>query len=405
MDYPPHFRCPISMEVMKDPVTISTGVTYERRNIEKWFFTYKMKTCPATMQTLHDFHLTPNITLKRLILAWQHDECQPPPPSVEHDELTSLIHIIDSSPFKLRSLRKLRSVINTGGDAIKILFMQCQGVAVLVQIVLQGLIDSFDFDAFRACEEALGVLHHLPVSENQEMFQLLSEADSMKSISLVLQKGGAEARYYAVTIFKKMAKADYDCNWELVMNEHQGVDFFKSLLELVSDHIFTEASSSALEVLIKILGEPKKTVQLKAIEAGAVSILIELLPESNRSKSEKILLIIKLLCQCPEGRSGFVEHGLGIAAVTKKLLRVSDIATKIGVKIFWLICKFHPTEWVLDEMLVSGSVRKLLGLLHMDRTSSTKQKVFMILKLHGNTWRRNYTCFPCELKDYLGRLN
>lgn len=319
--------------------------------------------------------------------------------------MKSLINIIDSSPFKLRSLRKLRSVINTGGDALKIQFMQCRGVAVLVQIVLQVLIDSFDFDAFRACEEALGVLHHLPISENEEIFQLLSKADSMKSMSVVLQRGGAEARYYVVTVFKKMAKADYDCNWELVMKEHQGIDFFKSLLELVSDHICTEASSSALEVLIKILGESKKKVRLKAIEAGAVSILIELLPESNRSKSEKILLIVKLLCQCPEGRSGFVEHGLGIAAVTKKLLRVSDIATKIGVKILWLICKFHPTERVLEEMLVFGSVRKLLGLLHMDRTSSTKHKVLKILKLHGNTWRRNYTCFPCELKDYSGWLN
>ncbi|KAM1232407.1 hypothetical protein ACFX13_042966 [Malus domestica] len=49
-DFPPyHFKCPISMELMKDHVTISTGVTYERNNIEKWFFSYKKKTCHAAM--------------------------------------------------------------------------------------------------------------------------------------------------------------------------------------------------------------------------------------------------------------------------------------------------------------------------------------------------------------------
>ncbi|KAM1186258.1 hypothetical protein ACFXTH_015401 [Malus domestica] len=62
-DFPPyHFRCPISIELMKDPVTISTGVTYERNNIEKWFFSYKKKTCPATMQSVKNFDMIPNHT-------------------------------------------------------------------------------------------------------------------------------------------------------------------------------------------------------------------------------------------------------------------------------------------------------------------------------------------------------
>lgn len=31
---PNHFRCPISLELMKDPVTLSTGITYDRETIE-----------------------------------------------------------------------------------------------------------------------------------------------------------------------------------------------------------------------------------------------------------------------------------------------------------------------------------------------------------------------------------
>ena len=48
------------MELMKDPVTVSTGITYDRESIEHWVYTCKKKTCPATMQELQNLELTPN---------------------------------------------------------------------------------------------------------------------------------------------------------------------------------------------------------------------------------------------------------------------------------------------------------------------------------------------------------
>lgn len=188
------------------------------------------------------------------------------------------------------------------------------------------------------------------------------------------------------------------------MVQDQGVDFFKSLLELVSDdEICPRASSCALEALIEILPKSKKS-RLKAIEAGAVRVLVEGLPDSNRSRCEKILQLIKLLCECAEGRLGLVEHGLGIAAVTKKMLKVSNVAAKLAVKILWLVCNFHPTERALDEMLICGAVKKLLALLHVNGRSSTKDKVLKIFKLQGNHWSR-YPCFPSQFKDYFGFVN
>ena len=71
MEEPPHlFLCPISMELMEDPVTVSTGVTYDRRSIEQWLFSYGRTTCPATMQPLANLDLTPNHTLMRVISTW-----------------------------------------------------------------------------------------------------------------------------------------------------------------------------------------------------------------------------------------------------------------------------------------------------------------------------------------------
>ncbi|RZC77861.1 hypothetical protein C5167_002041 [Papaver somniferum] len=400
MEIPLYFRCPISMEVMKNPVTISTGLSYEKKNIENWFNVYKKKTCPATMQILQNFDVTPNYTLERLILVWQERESKAidnhpsSSISIKHDELVSLLTTIESTPFKVSSLKKLRSCIELGLE-VRLDFVHLGGIEVLSRIITQVLIDRSDFITFRACEEALGVVYQLPISDDASM-DLLSKPECMKAMATMLQHGSAEARYHTVTIFRNMSKVEY--NWNLVVQD-QGMDLFKSLLELVSDEIYTKASSCALDVLIDILSSSKQT-RLKAIEAGAICVLIELLPDSNKSICERMLLIIKLLCECAEGRLAFVDHKLGIAALSKKILRVSICATKLGVKILWLLSSFHPKEKVIEDMLVFGSVKKILGLLHIEGQSSTKDNAVKIIKMHGNSWKK-YPCFPSELKDYL----
>ncbi|KAL5724337.1 hypothetical protein ACHQM5_007611 [Ranunculus cassubicifolius] len=401
MEIPLYFRCPISMEVMLEPVTISTGVTYEKKNIEKWFYTYKKKTCPATMQSLDDFHLTPNHTLKRLILSWKERDSSKssvlvfPAISVKHDELLSVLATIETTPFVVSSLKKLRTIVEIS-DETKVDFVQSGGIQVLSRIIVQILLDCGDFVTFRACEEALYILYLVPLLSDEKAMELLSKPECMKAMAIMLQRGSAEARLHTITIFRNMAKTEYNWSWVVL---DQGMELFTSLFELVSDEINNKASSSALDVLIEILRASKKN-RFKAIEAGAMLTLLDLLPDSNKSKCERMLLIIKLLCDCAEGRLALIDHSLGIVAISKKILRVSDLATRLGVKILWSITTSHPSEKVLEEMLVFGSVRKLLGLLHIDGPSSTKDRALKIIKLHGNTWGK-YPCFPSELRDYL----
>ncbi|KAE8686606.1 E3 ubiquitin-protein ligase PUB23-like [Hibiscus syriacus] len=404
IDYPPDFRCPISREIMKEPVTIVTGVSYERKHIDKWFNVYKKKTCPATMQPLDDFDMTPNHTLKRLILAWREtlaaapsSSSSPAQPSVKHGEMVSLFNALDSSPFKVTCLKKIRAIIQLGDDT-RSEFVNSGGLeAVVRMLVNQTAVDNCDLDSFQSFEEALGLLHLLPLSKEDKAFQVLSKSEPMKSVATVLQRGSSEARFHAIIIFRKIAKTGFDWN-QLV--EDRGTDLFKSLLELVCDEICSKASSYALELLFEILASSKKS-RSKAIEAGAVCVLIELLPDSNRSKCEKMLLLMKLLCECPEGRTALVDHGLGIAVVSKILVQVSYTATKLGVKILCLVSSFQPTERFLEEMLTYGAVKKLVTLLHLEGLCSTKKRVLDMLKLHGNAWRR-HPCFPCDMKDYLG---
>nr|VDD52127.1 unnamed protein product [Brassica oleracea] len=48
---PSFFKCPISLDVMRSPVSLCTGVTYDRASIQRWLDGGN-NTCPATMQVL-----------------------------------------------------------------------------------------------------------------------------------------------------------------------------------------------------------------------------------------------------------------------------------------------------------------------------------------------------------------
>ena len=75
-DNPPgEYTCPISCELMVDPVFTATGQTYEREAIAKWLRT--KQTDPISNAKLPNKKLVPNISLRGLILQWKevHPEC------------------------------------------------------------------------------------------------------------------------------------------------------------------------------------------------------------------------------------------------------------------------------------------------------------------------------------------
>ncbi|EPS71339.1 hypothetical protein M569_03420 [Genlisea aurea] len=77
---PEELRCPISLQLMYDPVIISSGQTYERVCIEKWF-SDGHNTCPKTQQQLPHLSLTPNYCVKGLVTSWCEQNGVPVPDS------------------------------------------------------------------------------------------------------------------------------------------------------------------------------------------------------------------------------------------------------------------------------------------------------------------------------------
>ncbi|KAJ7952792.1 RING-type E3 ubiquitin transferase [Quillaja saponaria] len=66
---PADFCCPLSLELMTDPVIVASGQTYERAFIKNWI-DFGLTVCPKTRQTLVHTNLIPNYTVKALIANW-----------------------------------------------------------------------------------------------------------------------------------------------------------------------------------------------------------------------------------------------------------------------------------------------------------------------------------------------
>lgn len=67
---PPQFYCPISQELMVDPVSTVDGHVYDRLNIQRWFNTGKTSS-PVTGQALASTILVPNHPLRQMIEAFK----------------------------------------------------------------------------------------------------------------------------------------------------------------------------------------------------------------------------------------------------------------------------------------------------------------------------------------------
>ena len=65
---PDEYLCPITTEIMTDPVTTLDGFTYERAAITEWLRT--KNTSPKTGATLESKMLIPNHLVRSILLAF-----------------------------------------------------------------------------------------------------------------------------------------------------------------------------------------------------------------------------------------------------------------------------------------------------------------------------------------------
>ena len=69
---PSHFKCPITLCVMREPAVTPAGITYERSALMQWLDHQHVE--PSTKRRLKRSHVVPNLTLRAMIEDWlQHE--------------------------------------------------------------------------------------------------------------------------------------------------------------------------------------------------------------------------------------------------------------------------------------------------------------------------------------------
>ncbi|KAL4283528.1 hypothetical protein GQ457_16G007840 [Hibiscus cannabinus] len=386
IEIPQYFICPISLQIMKDPVTAVTGITYDRESIEKWLKTANGFTCPVTKQVLPSgSDLTPNHTLRRLIQAWctvnagdSVDKVPTPRSPLCKTRLRKLIREFEAPGLYLNALNKMEVLAKDTERNKK--FMEEAGVA---RAVILLLIRCYNESKTIGVEQALRILC-LVWTPSAEIKALLDENHRFIDCLTWILGCDIENHVVAKTLAMQALKRTIEAANPRLL-EKLKPEFMKEMLRVLKSKISKQATKSALQVLIQacLWGRNKS----KIVEANAIFDLIELeLEKPEKNISELIFNLLAHLCSCAEGRAEFLRHAGSIAMVAKRILRVSPATDDQAVCILSLISKNAGTKEVLLEMLRVGAVTKLCMVIQADCPTYLKQKARGVLRLHSNLW-------------------
>nr|KAJ0225352.1 hypothetical protein LSAT_V11C100023330 [Lactuca sativa] len=405
---PRFFICPISLEIMKDPVALSTGITYDRDSIEKWLFSQKNDVCPVTKQVVVDIELTPNHTLRRLIQSWCTlnpssgiERLPTPRLPISKIEIIKLLKDSKSPHLQLNCLKKLKAIVMENEKNKKL--MESVGAADYLAWILTnvennmtslpqaGEVSGVDEFVSTGVDEVLSILHHLHLSPMSLKSLFGKTGEFVETLTRVMERATSyESRTYAVMLLKAMLEVA-DPMQVTSLNPR----FFMVLVQILMDEISRKATKATLKLLINVC--PWGRNRMKAAEAGAVQVLIDILLDCTEKRvSEMVIVVLDQLCQCAEGRSELLKHGGGLAVVSKKIFRVSSVASERAVSILHSVAKFSGNRSVLREMLQLGVVGKLCLVLQVDCGRKTKESASEILKMHSRVWKNSF-CIPYNL--------
>ncbi|KAJ7546982.1 hypothetical protein O6H91_08G063600 [Diphasiastrum complanatum] len=379
---PSYFRCPISSDLMKDPVTLCTGNTYDRESIQRWLGDGN-NFCPVTMKNLETQELIPNHNLRRLIQAWcvanqseGVERIPTPKQPLERPQVDLLLRDIVSPKRRLQAFEDLKSKAKESEENRRRI-VEGGAVNVLASIVASNNPETRDFN-YSACEEAVGTLALLPIDENDR--KMLTQSKLLSVLSLVLCTGSLQGKRNVASLLEILATNRDEC---IVIGSVEGL--IGSLVQLLEEDLHRTAVKTCLRSLLAICSPLRNRV--KTVEAGAVKLLVELLPEAERGTAELTLAVLELLCRCAEGRVAVSEHALAIPVLARKIFRVSDLATDSAVVTLWAICKYSPDKKIQRRVIESGVLSKLFFFVQTDYKSRIKLKAADLLRILHNACR------------------
>ncbi|KAF2324782.1 hypothetical protein GH714_016773 [Hevea brasiliensis] len=291
---PHEFLCPITLEIMTDPVIIASGQTYERESIQKWFNS-NHRTCPKTRETLAHLSVAPNYALRNLILQWCEENKFHLPKkadfassesSPEHsEEICSLVRYLCSTQLEMqrKAVKKIR-ILSKENSENRILIAKNGGIAPLVQIL--------SYPDSKIQENSVTALLNLSIDETNK--RLIAKEGAIPAIIEVLQNGSREARENSAAALFSLSMLDEN---KVTVGLSNGIP---PLVDLLQNGTARGKKDAATALFNLSLNNSNKA---RAIDAGIVPPLLQLLKDKNLGMVDEALSILLLLVSHPEGRS------------------------------------------------------------------------------------------------------
>ncbi|CAN1126425.1 U-box domain-containing protein 11 [Linum perenne] len=330
---PDDFLCPISLELMRDPVIVATGQTYERSFIQRWIDAGNM-TCPKTQQKLQHSTLTPNYVLRSLIAQWcmKHNIEQPTgfTNNGRIKKITGDIAAIQAVVRKLssRSIEERRAAVSEIRTLSKrstdnrILIAEAGAIPVLV-----GLLTAEDVSIH---ENAVTSILNLSIHENNKGLIML--AGAIPSIVQVLRAGSVEAKENAAATLFSLSLGDEN---KIIIGASGAIPALVELLENGSTRGKKDAASALFNLCIY------QGNKGRAVRAGIIAALLRMLTDSRSVMVDEALTILSVLSSNQEAKAAIVKAST--IPILIDVLRTGEARSKENAaSILLSLCKRDP---------------------------------------------------------------
>ncbi|KAA3484454.1 U-box domain-containing protein 15-like [Gossypium australe] len=290
---PHEFLCPITLEVMRDPVIIASGQTFERESIQKWFDS-NHRTCPKTRDRLGHLSLAPNHALKNLITQWRETNnykspnteglTSPQGSSVKQEEISSLVEELSSCQLQVqrRAANDIRMLSKENPES-RILFAENGAIPALVQLLT--------YPDSKIQEHAVTALLNLSINDTNK--KLIANEQAIPTIIDVLRNGRMESRENSAAALFSLSMLDEN---KVTIALSDGIPALVELLEQGT----VRGKKDAVTALFNLcLNQANKA---RAIDAGIVPPLLLLLKDKKLNMVDEALSMFLLLVTHPQGR-------------------------------------------------------------------------------------------------------
>jgi hypothetical protein len=391
---PAHFRCPISLDLMRDPVTAPTGITYDRESIEAWLDTGRA-TCPVTHAPLRHEDLVPNHSTRRVIQDWcvanrSRGVERIPTPKIPVTPVQASDLLFDLADSARRPSAAAHARCAELVARLRALARDSDRNRRCLASVGTGRVLAAAFESLATAHAAGGILEDvlaalacmMPLDE--EAAGTLGSQASLGSLVAIAEHGSLAGRMNAVLAIKEIIS----CDGAFTDVSGKVDEIVDALVNIIKAPICPQATKAAM-VATYHLTRSDERVAARLATAGLVPVLVEALVDADKSASEKALAVLDAALASEEGRASARAHALAVPVLVKKMFRVSDLATELVVSAMWRLGRAPRDGEEEDEAVVQclvealrvGAFQKLLLLLQVGCRDATKEKATELLKM------------------------